>query len=116
MFEASKLLNLGASTFATACTMFHRFYHPQSLKEYDVWSVAIASTLQAIKVEEPHTLKTIIHIFCHLYRKPLLIANKEKNASKELFFQHASIVSSEMAQTWSLEQKEQTLTKTPLPM
>jgi hypothetical protein len=114
IFESSKLLNLGTSTFATACTIFHRFYHQVSLKDHDVWSVAMASTLLATKVEEePHTLKAIIHAYCHLYRKRLLIV--DDNCCDKLG-DHPSVASLSAARQWTLSEKDSYLQQLPLPM
>jgi hypothetical protein len=114
IFEASKLLSLGASTYATACTIFHRFYHQASLTEHDVWSVAMASTLLATKVEEEsHTLKAIIHAFCQLYRKRLLVVTAPLEESE---WDHPSLATVRVAKTWTCEEKELRLAQLPLPM
>jgi hypothetical protein len=117
IFEASKLLALGPSTYATACTMFHRFYQQASLVKYDVWSVALASILLSTKVEEePQTLKTIIHAFCHLYRKRILVVNPSIGEADCRDWDHASLRSLNEAKKWSLERKEKFLGDLPLPM
>mmetsp|Transcript_17844 Transcript_17844/g.44092 ORF Transcript_17844/g.44092 Transcript_17844/m.44092 type:complete len:220 (-) Transcript_17844:1336-1995(-) len=111
--DASTLLSLGASTFATACTIFHRFCHQCSLYEYDVWSVATASTLLAIKIEEePHAMKGVIHVFAHLYRKRILLATTE---NPDQVKNHPLGASLPAANTMSLEEKHQRLEKVPLP-
>ena len=75
LFESSRGLSLGPSTCATACTIFHRFYHSSSLTEYDVWSVALASTLLATKVEEDaKNLKQIIEEYNRIYARRLVLA------------------------------------------
>jgi len=76
IFECSRGLSLGPSTNATACTIFHRFYHSTSLIEYDVWSVAMASTLLATKVEEDaKNLKQIIEVYTTIYARRLMLAD-----------------------------------------
>lgn len=124
ILEASHFLSLGASTFATACTIFHRFFHQRSLTEYSAWSVAMASTLLATKVEEEPqqiTLKTLIQVFSHLYRKRILVAynditNDIDKGSSGSFWEHASLAyQKDVAQTWTLEEKHQTLEQLPLP-
>jgi Cyclin, N-terminal domain len=77
LYDAALLLEMGASTYATACTLFHRFFAQVSLTDHDVWSVAMASLLLATKLEEeqgkvPYTLSQMALVFCHLYRKRLL--------------------------------------------
>lgn len=66
------LLKSSASTYATSCTIFHRFYHRVSLTTYCVWTVAMSSLLLATKVEDgaqQRNVRTIILTFDHLYRK-----------------------------------------------
>ncbi len=78
IFESSRGLKLGASTSSTACTIFHRFYHSCSLNQYDVWSVAIASTLLATKIEEdPKTLKQIIEDYNKIYAKRIILSEMD---------------------------------------
>ena len=111
--DASILLSLGASTFATACTIFHRFCHQCSLYDYDVWSVATASTLLATKIEgEPQTMKEIIQVFAHLYRKRILLATTE---TPDEVRKHPLSASLPAASTMSLEEKHERLEKLPLP-
>lgn len=111
--DASTLLGLGASTFATACTIFHRFFQQCSLQEYDVWSVVAASTLLAIKVEEePFALKEIIQVFSHLYRKRILLATTE---NPEEVAKHPLGATLSAACALSLAKKNQRLAKAPLP-
>jgi hypothetical protein len=106
VLSATTLLKLSASTFATACTIFHRFYHQCSLKQYDVWSVAVASIVLASKVEEePRPIRHVILIFAHLYRrrKLLLCPNPSSVA------QHESVACSSKAASLSLDKKEELL-------
>ncbi|CAJ1943064.1 unnamed protein product [Cylindrotheca closterium] len=111
--DASTLLSLGASTFATACTIFHRFCHQCSLYDYDVWSVAAASILLAIKIEEePYAMKGIIHVFAHLYRKRIMLATTE---TPDQVKSHPLGASLPAASTLSLEEKHQRMGKVPLP-
>jgi hypothetical protein len=77
LHDAALLLEMGASTYATACTLFHRFFAQVSLMDQNVWSVAMACLLLATKLEEeqgkvPYTLSQMALVFCHLYRKRLL--------------------------------------------
>jgi hypothetical protein len=76
IFESSRGLSLGPSTNATACTIFHRFYHSTSLTEYDVWSVAMASTLLATKVEEEaKNMTQIIEEYTNIYARRLMLVD-----------------------------------------
>lgn len=106
IMSATRLLKRNASTFATACTIFHRFYHQASLKEYNVWSVALASIILASKTEEePGSIRHIILVLAHLYRRArLLLCNNPESLAK-----HESIAYSPKATTLSLEEKQQLL-------
>jgi len=83
IFESSRGLSLGPSTYATACTIFHRFYHSVSLAEYDVWSVAVASTLVSTKIEEEaKNLKQIIEVYAKIYARRLILADLSLDESE----------------------------------
>lgn len=76
ILECSRGLKLGPSPYATACTIFHRFYHSASLTSHDVWSVSMASILLATKVEEePRSLKQIIEEYAKIYARRLILAD-----------------------------------------
>jgi hypothetical protein len=70
LLDASTILRLPPSSYATSCALFHRFYHRRSLTRLDVWSVAVGSILLATKVEEEcRPVRSIIATFAHLYRR-----------------------------------------------
>lgn len=106
ILSATTLLKLSASTFATACTIFHRFYHHCSLKQYDVWSVAMASIFLSSKIEEePRPIRHIILVFAHLYRRRRLLLCPIPS----LIAEYESVASSSEATSLSLEVKEELL-------
>lgn len=107
---------LGASTYATACSIFHRFYHKASLTEFDVWSIAMASLMLASKVEEePLAIQKIVHGFCHIYRKRVLVADSSNGEEEEWDWDHPSLRFVKQAKTWSMERKQKFLIHHPLP-
>jgi hypothetical protein len=72
IFQATKLLRLSPSVYATSTTIFHRFYHRTScsFEKYDVWGVSMACVLLACKVEEQlRKIREIILVFIHVYRR-----------------------------------------------
>lgn len=116
IFEVSELLGLGASTYATACTIFHRFYHLSSITEFDVWSISLAAVMLATKVEEePQTLQKMIHVFYHIYRKRTLLANFSTRDDERWDWSHPSLCFLNEAKIWSAEQKQQFLQDERMP-
>jgi hypothetical protein len=115
IWESSQLLQVGASTFASACIIFHRFFNQYSLMEYDVWSVAMASTLLATKIEEePHAFKTLINVYSYVYRKRIIATEIGEKQTMSVL-EHPSIACLDLAKSSSTEEKVSLLKSTPLP-
>lgn len=98
--SASRLLKLNASTYASSCTIFHRYCHQVSLKQKmsSVWSVVMASTLLACKIEEdPRPIRHVILMYARLYRKRRLVMCEDKDA--EQISKDQNVAVSELAKT-----------------
>mmetsp|Transcript_24451 Transcript_24451/g.28169 ORF Transcript_24451/g.28169 Transcript_24451/m.28169 type:complete len:400 (-) Transcript_24451:237-1436(-) len=68
--QSTHLLRLPISCYATSTSLFHNFFHRNSLKQYDAWSVAMGCVLLGSKIEEHVTkVRHIIIVFVHLYRR-----------------------------------------------
>jgi hypothetical protein len=105
IFCCSRLLKLSASTYATACTIFHRFFHQVSLKQASVWSIAMGSTLLAAKTEEAQLpIRSIILVFTHLYRRHRLIITNDEEC--KTIVKHAGAAVDPLSQTLTVEAKE----------
>lgn len=84
ILQSSRGLGLGASSFATACIIFHRFLHSVSLTKHDVWSVALCCTLLSAKLEEePKSLKQIIEEYNKIYARRLSLVDHVNNHDNE---------------------------------
>ena len=106
LLDAATLLRLAPSSYATSCTIFHRMYHRVSLRQYDVWSLAIACTLLAGKVEEDtRTVRSIILTYAHIYRRRRLRVGDD--VAK--FAYGAADAEAESAASLSNEEKENLL-------
>lgn len=69
IYLVTKILN-SPSVYPTATAIFHRFYHRQSLKKYDVWSASAACLLLGCKIEEQTLiLRDIILAYAHVFRR-----------------------------------------------
>ena len=115
IFEATKILQLSsAAAYVTACTIFHRFYQQVSLREVDVWSTAMASTLLACKVEEVAiSLRQVVLAFAHIYRRRRLVLLEQEEAKKIL--QHPGIAQDKdhPSSSFNLPQKLDVLEQIP---
>jgi len=110
--SACELLKLPASCYASASTVFHRFFHRVSLKEHDVWSIAMASTMLAAKTEEiTLPLRKMILIYAHLYRRRCLIIDDQDCLR---ILQYPAIAAWGQATKLSREEKEKKLKDVPV--
>jgi len=79
----------------------------------------MASLLLSTKVEEEsQPLITIIHGFCHVYRKRVLVVDLPKNEEEnddDWDWNHSSLRYIKEAQSWSAEEKHQFFEEQPLP-
>ncbi|CAH1784858.1 unnamed protein product [Owenia fusiformis] len=63
MFEASIKLNVSPIPLATACTLYHKFFHHCDITDYDPHMVATTSLYLAGKIEEEHLkLRDVINV------------------------------------------------------
>lgn len=101
--SASRLLKLNTSTYVSSCTIFHRYCHQVSLKDMNVWSVALASTVLACKIEEdPRPIRHVILIYARIYRKRRLFLSNDA----AILANDENVASSELAKTASVGEKE----------
>ena len=83
--EANEILLGTQKTFATAATIFHRFFHQVSLTDVEVWSIAMACTVLAAKIEDVALpFRQVIVAFVHLYRKRTLCIGSSSSTNSEL--------------------------------
>ncbi|KAI2511484.1 hypothetical protein MHU86_2920 [Fragilaria crotonensis] len=102
LVSAARLLKLSASTYASSCTIFHRYCHQVSLKGMNVWSVAMASTLLACKLEEEtRPIRHVILMYARIYRKRRLVLCDDA----ESVIGDKNVAASEVAKTVSLPEK-----------
>jgi len=101
IYQSTTLLRTSPSTYATACTIFHRFYHRKSLKEYSVWSVALGSVFLACKVEEDQRrMQDVILIFVHVLRRMRLAILLHDVTEDDGFKSPSSLSSSNHQSSW----------------
>jgi Cyclin, N-terminal domain len=103
LFTVSKLLKLKTSTYATSCTIFHRYCHQVSLREMNVWSVALASTVLATKIEEEYRpVQQIILMYARIYRRRRLILSE----NTVMICRDSNVSASKLASQLSFTEKE----------
>lgn len=68
--EAGALLRVPQVVAATAQTLLHRFFHRQSLRDFDAFRAAVGCLFLAAKVEErPRRIKDVLSVFYAVYRR-----------------------------------------------
>ncbi|KAM4663013.1 cyclin-Q [Discoglossus pictus] len=70
IMEAGVKLGMHSIPIATACTIYHKFFHETSLECYDPHLVAMSAIYLAGKVEEQHLRTRDIINVCHRYLNP----------------------------------------------
>ncbi|PIO03657.1 hypothetical protein AB205_0124520 [Aquarana catesbeiana] len=66
IMEAGVKLGMQSIPIATACTIYHKFFHESTLDEYDPYLVAMSAIYLAGKVEEQHLrTRDIINYLLH---------------------------------------------------
>jgi hypothetical protein len=94
--SACCILIKAPSCYPTAAVIFHRFFHQVSLRQVDVWSVAMAATLLAFKIEDVALpIRKLILAFVHLYRRQtllLLLNDDDDNANSVVLLDQQQIL------------------------
>mmetsp|Transcript_26416 Transcript_26416/g.62896 ORF Transcript_26416/g.62896 Transcript_26416/m.62896 type:complete len:450 (+) Transcript_26416:95-1444(+) len=112
------------STTATACCLFHRFYHhpSSSLSKFDVWSVAMSSLLLATKIDDGETksghvatMKDIIDAFARIYARRLIFADVEDQTLQTIQQSQYSSFLEEPIKTWTRSEQRQKVCNQDLP-
>ncbi|XP_056395712.1 cyclin-Q isoform X2 [Hyla sarda] len=70
IMEAGVKLGMQSIPIATACTVYHKFFHETTLDAYDPYLVAMSAIYLAGKVEEQHLRTRDIINVCHRYLNP----------------------------------------------
>jgi hypothetical protein len=76
----SDIQSIQRALFASASILYHRYIYGEDeiSRRNDVWSIGMASLLLASKLHDiPLTIKYIIHTFCIIYRKRVLLHNND---------------------------------------
>ena len=95
--------------YPTATVLFHRYFHQISLTEADVWSVAMACTLLAAKIEEVAgrvTMRQLIVAYVHMYRRRVwLITTDSDPSSLPTILKHERVANCSAASRLPLDVK-----------
>lgn len=70
IMEAGVKLGMQSIPIATACTVYHKFFHETTLDAYDPYLVAMSAIYLAGKVEEQHLRTRDIINVCYRYLNP----------------------------------------------
>jgi len=106
--------------YPTATVLFHRFFHQVSFLEANVWSVSMACTLLAAKIEEVSarvSMRQLVLAYVHLYRRRSMVllddddggGDEKRTRLLAFILNHKKVAYHSLAPTLSLDAKRKRL-------
>lgn len=105
VYDVCRILHQLSSPFATACTIFHHYFHQVVVE--DIWGTTMGCVLLACKIEEVAlSLRSMITAFVHVYRRRLMLMTDDevkicrimKNPNAAKFYEHSKLTSKSLTE------------------
>jgi cyclin L len=116
LHDAAIIIDAPRDVFRTASVIFHRSYHQTSLREIDVWSMAMGSMALGCKVEEMKiSFRELVVVFNHLYRKRILCLVGDDDTDR-LLYKTERVCGCDLSRSMSLPHKKELLRRSMTPL
>jgi cyclin L len=116
LHDAAIIIDAPRDVFRTASVIFHRSYHQTSLREIDVWSMAMGSMALGCKVEEMKiSFRELVVVFNHLYRKRILCLVGDDDTDR-LLYKTERVCGCDLSRSMTLPHKKELLRRSMTPL